>query len=118
MDCLNAYCYWSGQKVNAEKFNVYFSKNLQGEKARELIHLLGIKPLQGPGKQRFQCSGGSCSKQGKMPLPCRLSCACQIGGYSYSFLYVIIGVKVSTFKNERNRVRETRSFSEVSSKCL
>ncbi|PON68499.1 hypothetical protein PanWU01x14_094700 [Parasponia andersonii] len=50
LECLHTYSSWSGQKVNEEKSNVYFRRNLPGNKARELTQVLGFKPLRGQGR--------------------------------------------------------------------
>ncbi|PON54004.1 hypothetical protein TorRG33x02_303670, partial [Trema orientale] len=50
LKCLQQYCSWSGQKVNNKKSNVHVSKNLRGAKVRDLIRILGFKPLVGSGR--------------------------------------------------------------------
>lgn len=50
LECLNTYCRWSGQKVNGDKSNVHFSDNIRGNKARDLLQVLGFKLLRGQGR--------------------------------------------------------------------
>ncbi|PON85146.1 hypothetical protein TorRG33x02_189900 [Trema orientale] len=50
IECLNTYCRWSSQKVNGDKSNVHFSDNIRGNKARDLLRVLGFKPLRGQGR--------------------------------------------------------------------
>ena len=44
--CLETYCNWSGQSLNRTKSGVFFSKNCQKQKCREIKKILQMKGLK------------------------------------------------------------------------
>ncbi|KAK9989403.1 hypothetical protein SO802_029642 [Lithocarpus litseifolius] len=44
--CLETYCSWSGQSLNRSKSSVFFSKNCQKQKCREIKQILQMKGLK------------------------------------------------------------------------
>ncbi|XP_060972639.1 uncharacterized protein LOC133038488 [Cannabis sativa] len=46
LKCFDEYCAWSGQAVNYHKSTVYFTQGVPGNKAQEIMNILGMKRMQ------------------------------------------------------------------------